>query len=57
MRTDKGAYIIDGGAAPQASLRYDGVIQSYLMQGVALYRRKIAAGQRFPDQNQRALYR
>ena len=36
MRTDKSAYILDGGAAPQATVRYDGVIESYLMAAAAL---------------------
>jgi len=36
LQTDKGTYIIDGGASPQVALRYDGVIKNYLMSGNAL---------------------
>ena len=36
MRTDKGATILDGGATPSVSVRYDGVIQDYLMAAQAL---------------------
>ncbi|MDR3450352.1 MAG: hypothetical protein P4M15_11510 [Alphaproteobacteria bacterium] len=36
LQTDKGGYVIDGGASPQLVARYDGMIQNFLISGHAL---------------------